>query len=86
MITFCPLASGSKGNCLYLGTPDARILIDVGLSAKITLQRLAEIGVSYQDIDAIFISHEHGDHIQGLPGLLKLKLLVKKLVMLRITR
>ncbi len=73
MITFCPLASGSKGNCLYLGTPDARILIDVGLSAKITLQRLAEIGVSYQDIDAIFISHEHGDHIQGLPGLLKLK-------------
>ena len=73
MITFCPLASGSKGNCIYLGTPHARILIDVGLSAKITLQRLNEIGVSYKTIDAIFISHEHGDHIQGLPGLLKLK-------------
>lgn len=73
MIRFCPLASGSKGNCLYLQTKNAKILIDAGLSAKTTVQRLAEIGVSYQDIDAIFISHEHGDHIQGLPGLLRLK-------------
>lgn len=73
MITFCPLASGSKGNCLFLQTPSARILIDAGLSAKTTLQRLTEIGVSYYDIDAIFISHEHSDHIMGLPGLLKLK-------------
>lgn len=73
MIGFCPLASGSKGNCLYLGTKQTRILIDAGLSAKVTLDRLKEIGVSFYDIDAILISHEHGDHISGLPGLLRLK-------------
>lgn len=72
-MTFCPLASGSKGNCLFLASAKTKILIDAGLSAKMTLQRLQEIGVSYHDIDAIFISHEHSDHIQGLPGLLRLK-------------
>lgn len=63
---FCPLASGSKGNCIYLGTGSTKILIDAGLSAKSIIAKLNEINVDIQDIDAILVSHEHGDHIQGL--------------------
>jgi Metal-dependent hydrolases of the beta-lactamase superfamily I len=69
MIGFCPLASGSKGNCLYFGTENTKILIDAGLSARMTAERLAEIGVSLEGIDAILITHEHTDHIKGLETL-----------------
>lgn len=63
---FCPLASGSKGNCIYFGSGATKILIDAGLSGKATQERLAAINVDLADIDAILITHEHGDHIQGL--------------------
>ncbi len=63
---FCPLASGSKGNCIYLGTEKTKVLIDAGISAKAIQMRLAEINVDLADIDAILITHEHTDHIQGL--------------------
>jgi phosphoribosyl 1,2-cyclic phosphodiesterase len=66
MIGFCPLASGSKGNAIYLGTPKAKILIDAGISAKMIVSRLEEIQVDVRELSAIIISHEHGDHIQGL--------------------
>ncbi|MBS4166230.1 putative metallo-hydrolase YycJ [Neochlamydia sp. AcF65] len=66
MIGFCPLASGSKGNCVYLGTPQLKLLIDAGLSARATKEKLAEIGVDFRELDAILITHEHSDHIQGL--------------------
>lgn len=66
MIGFCPLASGSKGNCIYFGTEKTKILIDAGLSYKMLCLRLQEIQVDIQDIDAIFITHEHTDHIRGL--------------------
>lgn len=66
---FCPLASGSKGNCIYFGTKNTKILIDAGISAKAVQTRLAEINVDLADIDAILISHEHTDHIQGLKTL-----------------
>jgi phosphoribosyl 1,2-cyclic phosphodiesterase len=66
---FCPLASGSKGNCIYFGTKKTKILIDAGLSAKATQKKLEEINVDLRDIQAILISHEHTDHIQGLKGL-----------------
>lgn len=66
MIGFCPLASGSKGNSIYIGTPRTKILIDAGLSAKTTIARLAEINVDIKEIDAILVTHEHTDHIQGL--------------------
>ena len=66
MIGFCPLASGSKGNCIYLGTSQTKILIDAGLSAKAIVGKLAQINVDITDIDAILITHEHSDHIQGL--------------------
>ncbi len=63
---FCPLASGSKGNCIYLGTDKIKILIDAGISAKAVKMRLAEINVDLAEIDAILITHDHVDHIQGL--------------------
>lgn len=66
MIGYCPLASGSKGNCVYLSTPHCKILIDAGISARAITQKLAEINVNIHDIDAILITHEHSDHIQGL--------------------
>ncbi len=63
---FCPLASGSKGNCIYVGTKETRILIDAGLSYKATREKLLEIGVEIDTIEAILITHEHVDHIKGL--------------------
>lgn len=63
---FCPLASGSKGNCIYVGSANTKILIDAGLSAKAITAKLAEINVAIGDIDAILVTHEHGDHILGL--------------------
>lgn len=63
---FCPLASGSKGNCLYIGTENTKLLIDAGLSAKMIVDKLSQIDVSIDEIDAVLITHEHIDHIRGL--------------------
>lgn len=63
---FCPLASGSKGNCVYFGSNQTKILIDAGTSAKTIQSRLSEINVDISEIDAILITHEHSDHIQAL--------------------
>jgi phosphoribosyl 1,2-cyclic phosphodiesterase len=73
MIGFCPLASGSKGNCIYVGTRGTKILIDCGISAKAARERLEIIGVDLEDIDAVLITHEHTDHIRGL-GILECKM------------
>jgi phosphoribosyl 1,2-cyclic phosphodiesterase len=70
---FCPLASGSKGNAIFLGTADTRILIDAGISGSTLEERLSEIKVDLKTIAAILITHEHTDHIQGL-GILGEKL------------
>lgn len=64
---FCPLASGSKGNAIYVGTKHTKILIDAGISIKSLKQKLAEIDVDLSDIDAIVVTHEHTDHIKALP-------------------
>ena len=63
---FCPLASGSKGNSIYVGTRHTKILIDAGISTRALETKLAEIGVDLSEIDAILVTHEHTDHIQGL--------------------
>lgn len=64
--TICPLASGSKGNSVYVNFSDTKLLIDVGLSFKALSKRLGEINIDVGEIDAILITHEHGDHIRGL--------------------
>jgi phosphoribosyl 1,2-cyclic phosphodiesterase len=70
-LKLCVLASGSSGNCTFIGTEKTRILIDAGLSARRTAERLAEIGERIEDISAICVSHEHGDHIAGIRVLQK---------------
>ncbi len=66
---FCPLASGSKGNAIYVGSGKTKILIDAGISATQIEKRLATIGVSLDEIDAVIVTHEHTDHIQGIAGI-----------------
>ena len=72
-VTFCPLASGSKGNCIFLQTKESTFLIDLGISFRLLQQRLREVGSSIDAIDAILISHEHMDHISGLKVLTEKK-------------
>jgi phosphoribosyl 1,2-cyclic phosphodiesterase len=66
MIGYCPLASGSSGNSIFLGTKNSKILIDAGISCKRIVERLETINLTLHDIDAIFVTHEHTDHIAGL--------------------
>ena len=61
----CLLASGSKGNSLFIEAGNTRFLIDAGLSAREILHRLASIGIDGSEINAILISHEHTDHTRG---------------------
>ncbi len=65
-VQFTILGSGSSGNCAYLETPGARLLIDAGFSGKQIRERLASIGRSPETLSGILVTHEHGDHIQGL--------------------
>lgn len=62
----CTLFSGSSGNCIYIGSSRTKILIDAGKNAKAVCTALEHIGVSPCEIDAIFITHEHSDHISAL--------------------
>lgn len=66
MKVFCPLASGSKGNCIYVASEHTKLLIDAGISFKQIKDRLEKINVDINEIDAVIISHEHSDHIRGL--------------------
>jgi phosphoribosyl 1,2-cyclic phosphodiesterase len=65
-VRVCVLGSGSKGNCTLLATETTRLLIDAGLSCRETYARLAAIGEPADGVDAVVISHEHTDHINGL--------------------
>jgi phosphoribosyl 1,2-cyclic phosphodiesterase len=62
---FSVLASGSGGNACYVETARARILVDAGLSCREVIRRLESLGVNPRDLDALVITHEHADHIQG---------------------
>lgn len=70
-LRLCILGSSSRGNSVYVASERTSVLIDVGLSAKQTKLRLGKIGVSIDDIDAICLSHEHSDHVNGLRVLMK---------------
>jgi phosphoribosyl 1,2-cyclic phosphodiesterase len=68
-VRFCILGSSSGGNCGLLQTPQASVLIDAGFSARRTGQMLATFGQSLAQIDAVFVTHEHIDHVKGLPAI-----------------
>lgn len=62
----CSIASGSSGNCIYVGSEATHLLVDVGISGKRTECGLSSLGVTGRDLDGILITHEHADHISGL--------------------
>jgi phosphoribosyl 1,2-cyclic phosphodiesterase len=66
---FTSLNSGSNGNCYYVGTATDAVLIDLGLSCRETEKRMKQLGLSIKTVKAIFVSHEHGDHIKGVSTL-----------------
>lgn len=65
MVEICALASGSNGNCYYIGDEQDAVLIDCGVSRRLLLERMGERGLKIDKVKAIFITHEHKDHIQG---------------------
>ena len=65
------LNSGSNGNCYYVGNEWEAVLIDAGLSCRETERRMQRLGLSIHRVKAIFISHEHSDHIKGVAVLAK---------------
>jgi phosphoribosyl 1,2-cyclic phosphodiesterase len=65
MIRFCLLASGSRGNAALIMRQDEGLLVDVGISGRELFRRLREVNVDPEQIRAILITHEHGDHILG---------------------
>lgn len=69
----CSIASGSSGNCTFVGSAHTSLLIDAGISGRRTLQGLQSLGYEGADIDGILVTHEHIDHIKGL-GVLARKL------------
>ena len=60
------LNSGSNGNCYYIGNGEEAIFVDAGLSCRETELRMKRLGIPMGQIKAIFISHEHSDHISGV--------------------
>ncbi len=66
MARFCPLFSGSSGNCYYIGSNSSGILIDAGVSAKRITLAMNQMDIDPASIEAIFVTHDHSDHINGL--------------------
>ena len=65
----CVLGSGSAGNCTYIATGKARILVDLGFGRRSLRRRLQEAGLSLDRLDALLLTHEHTDHVSGVPAL-----------------
>ena len=70
-LSFTLLGSGSTGNATLVSNGDTHILVDVGLSGRETVRRLAECGVDPDRISAVVVSHEHGDHTRGIVPFVK---------------
>ncbi len=65
-LQFASLNSGSNGNCYYVGNNDSAVLVDAGISCREIEKRLKQLELSINKIKAVFISHEHSDHVKGL--------------------
>ncbi len=63
---FCSIASGSSGNCIYVGSDHSGVLVDAGISGKKITEGLHGIDRKPEELDGILITHEHSDHIKGL--------------------
>ena len=68
-LSITSLNSGSNGNCYYIGNDNEAVLVDAGLTCRETEKRMRLLGLSLTRVKAIFISHEHTDHIKGLASL-----------------
>ena len=62
----CSIASGSSGNCIYVGSDNSHLLIDTGISKKRIEEGLNKLEIKGDELDGILITHEHSDHIKGL--------------------
>lgn len=62
----CSIASGSSGNCIYVGSANTHLLVDTGISKKRIEAGLEELDIKGEELNGILITHEHSDHIQGL--------------------
>ena len=62
----CSIASGSSGNCIYVGSENTHLLVDTGISKKRIEEGLLSLDIKGEELDGILITHEHADHIQGL--------------------
>ncbi|MCX5780775.1 MAG: MBL fold metallo-hydrolase [Firmicutes bacterium] len=65
------LASGSSGNAVLIELGGRKLLIDAGISARRIERGLAGVGIQVADLDGVLITHEHSDHVQGIPVLVK---------------
>jgi len=65
-MNFVSIASGSSGNCIYVGTDNTHVIVDAGISGKRIETGLNSIGIKADELSGIMITHEHADHIQGL--------------------
>lgn len=62
----CSIASGSSGNCIYVGSDNTHLLVDTGISKKRIEEGLHKLEIKGEELDGILVTHEHSDHIQGL--------------------
>ena len=62
----CSIASGSSGNCIYVGSDNTHLLVDTGISKKRIEEGLKKLEIKGEELSGILITHEHSDHIQGL--------------------
>jgi phosphoribosyl 1,2-cyclic phosphodiesterase len=70
-LSITSLNSGSNGNCYYIGNETEAVFVDAGISCKEIEKRMKRLGLPVQNLKAVFVSHEHSDHIKGIPVLAK---------------
>ncbi len=81
-LNICSLASGSSGNCYMVAAGETALLVDAGISGRQIRERLAFLGRGCEEIAAVLVTHEHSDHVKGLPALIRMQ---KKICASRLT-